>query len=135
MRTALLDTSYLLALEIARDQNRQVAVKHWQHVQPSSVQLVTTSLILTEVAAFLNSRGYHAKAVELGNNLLHGLSVQFVYVDTALLLEGWSYFERHSDKEYSLTDSVSFVLMRNMDITTAFTFDRHFAQAGFIMEP
>lgn len=132
---ALLDTSYLLALELSRDQNHQLAVRHWQRIPSSHTQLVTTSLILTKVVTFLNSRGFHAKAVEIGNNLLQGISVQFVHIDEALLLEGWSYFQRHNDKDYSLADCVSFVLMRNMGVGTAFTFDRHFVQAGFIVEP
>jgi predicted nucleic acid-binding protein len=132
---AFLDTSYLLALELVRDQNHEQAERHWQRVPEASIQLVTTSLILTEVAAFLNSRGFHEKAVEVGNNLLQGISVQFIHIDEALLLEGWSYFQRHNDKDYSLVDCVSFVLMRTMNIATAFTFDRHFVQAGFIVEP
>lgn len=135
MNTVLLDTSYLLALELARDQNHTAAIRHWEHVPSTSTQLVTTSLILIEVVTFLNSRGFHAKAVEIGNNLLHGISVQFVHVDVALLLEGWSYFQKYSDKDYSLTDCVSFVLMRNLGISKAFTFDRHFIQAGFLVEP
>ncbi len=132
---AFLDTSYLLALELARDQNHQPAIEHWQQIASAPARLVTTSLILAEAVTFLNSRGFHAKAVQLGNNLLQGTSMQFVHVDAALLLEGWSFFQKHTDKDYSLADCVSFVLMKNMDITTAFTFDRHFAQAGFLVEP
>jgi predicted nucleic acid-binding protein len=133
--SAFLDTSYLLALELARDQNHLQAVQHWQRVALSNIELITTSFVLAEVIAFLNSRGHHAKAVEVGNNLLKGISVRFVHVDAVLLLESWSYFQRHSDKDYSLADCVSFVLMRNMNINMAFTFDRHFVQAGFLVEP
>lgn len=35
------------------------------------------------------------------------------------------------DKDYSLTDATSFVLMERHRIGIAFTFDRHFAQYGF----
>ncbi len=132
---ALLDTSYLLALELARDQNHMRAVRHWEQVAGSGAQLIITSFIFAEVVTFLNSRGYHSKAVELGNNLLRSTIIQFVHVDAVLLLEGWSYFQQHADKDYSLTDCISFVLMRDSGIKTAFTFDRHFVQAGFLMEP
>ncbi len=135
MAVAFLDTSYLLALEIVDDQNHRVATRHWQGITRSLPQLVTTSFILDETVTFFNSRGYHAKAVEVGNNLLNSPSIQFVHVDAALLFEGWSYFQRHDDKDYSLTDCISFVLMRKLGVTTAFTFDRHFEQAGFLREP
>lgn len=50
-------------------------------------------------------------------------------------MEGWEYFQGHDDKRYSLTDCVSFVVMQNYGIYTAFAFDRDFIQAGFIIEP
>jgi uncharacterized protein len=133
---ALLDTSYLLALAFKRDQHHQAATQHWQRAAASSRQLVTTSFILAEAVTFLNSRGYHAEAVRLGNNLLYGgSSLQFIHVDADLLLAGWRYFQQHSDKAYSLADCISFVAMQELNITIALTFDRHFAQAGFLMEP
>jgi predicted nucleic acid-binding protein len=133
---ALVDTSYLLALAFKRDQHHQAAIQHWQHAATSSRQLVTTSFILAEAVTFLNSRGYHTEAVELGNNLLYGgPAMQFIHVDADLLLEGWSYFQQHNDKDYSLADCISFVVMQRLGLNTAFTFDKHFAQAGFLVEP
>src|SRR5437868_13620178 len=123
MAVVLLDTSYLLALEIANDQNHRSAIQHWHKITKSLPQLVTTSFILDEVATYFNSRGYHAKAVQVGNNLLTSPSVQFIHIDAGLLFEGWSYFQQHDDKDYSLTDCISFVIMRKMGITTALSFD------------
>lgn len=37
----------------------------------------------------------------------------------------------HADKRWSLTHCTSFVLMRELDLGRAFTFDRNFAEAGF----
>jgi predicted nucleic acid-binding protein len=130
----LVDSSYWLALEFGRDQDHPAATQHWQRIAKSPPTLVITSFIFDEVVTFLNSRGRHAKAVELGNNLLRGHSIDFVYVDAPLLMEGWAYFEQHHDKDYSLTDCISFVVMRKQNISTAFTFDRHFEQAGFQKE-
>lgn len=135
MAEVFLDTSYLLALEIENDQNHKIATQHWQRISALLPPLVTTSFILDETVTFFNSRGYHAQAIRVGNNLLNSPSVQFIHVDAALLFEGWSYFQSHDDKDYSLTDCISFVLMRKLGITTAFTFDRHFEQAGFLREP
>ncbi|HST05058.1 MAG TPA: PIN domain-containing protein [Chloroflexia bacterium] len=131
----LLDTSYVLALELANDQSHKSALQHWQKLGKKSPQLVVTSFIFGEVVTFFNSRGYYSKAVEVGNRLLHSVSVEFVHVDEELLLEGWELLQQHQDKDFSLADCVSFVVMRRLGLTHALTFDRHFTQAGFLSEP
>jgi predicted nucleic acid-binding protein len=40
--------------------------------------------------------------------------------------------EKRADKEYSLWDAVSFVLMRERQLAEALTTDRHFEQEGLI---
>lgn len=130
-----LDTSYVLALELANDRYHEAAQQHWKRVKASVPLLVTTSYVLDEIVTFFNRVGHHAKAVSVGNTLLYSPSVQFIHVDEALFYDGWAYFQQHQDKDYSLTDCISFVVMRNLDITVAYTFDRHFVQAGFAVEP
>ncbi|WP_017651609.1 type II toxin-antitoxin system VapC family toxin [Fortiea contorta] len=134
-RKIFLDTSYLLALELANDQNHQVAQTHWHQVITASPAFVTTSYIFDEVVTYFNSRNHHAKAVQVGNLLLLSPSVQFVHVDEVLFYVGWAYFQQHQDKGYSLTDCISFMVMQKHGIETAYTFDQHFVQAGFQKEP
>ena len=40
-------------------------------------------------------------------------------------------FKKYGDKELSFTDCTSFVLMKNLKLRKAFTFDEHFKQIGF----
>ena len=131
----LLDTSYLLALELAQDQNHGAALAHWRSVAQRLPSLVTTSYIFDETVTFFNSRGYHAKAIQVGNTLLYSPSLQLIHVDEALFYAGWQFFERHQDKQYSLTDCISFIVMQQRGIGTAYTFDHHFTQAGFTQVP
>jgi uncharacterized protein len=126
-----LDTGYLIALELAGDQHHRQAVAHWRGFARSLPPLVTTSLVLVEVVAYFNSRGLHAKAVEVGNRLLASRSVNLVHVDEEMLRAGWEYLVQRPDKRYSLTDCTSFVLMNRLGITEALAFDGHFEQAGF----
>ncbi|MDQ1524252.1 MAG: uncharacterized protein QOG00_3563 [Pyrinomonadaceae bacterium] len=135
MNFAFLDTGYLIALELSKDQNHSTALKHWRGMARSLPKLVTTSYVFDEVVTFFNSRGHHAKAIELGNRLLGSSAVQLVHVDEELFHAGWLYFQKHKDKSYSLTDCVSFALMKAMNIETALTFDNHFTQAGFKKSP
>jgi hypothetical protein len=85
MNAVFVDTGYLCALEITNDQHHQVATQHWQRVVAALPRLVTTSYVFDEVVMFFNSRGQHAKAIQVGNNLLQSPSVQFIHVDGVIL--------------------------------------------------
>jgi predicted nucleic acid-binding protein len=45
--------------------------------------------------------------------------------------EAWDFYKARTDKDWSLTDCTSFVVMKSRGIERAFTADRHFEQAGF----
>lgn len=135
MKRLFLDTSYLIALEAADDQYHATASAHWQGLTRALPQLITTTYIFDEIVTFFNARNRHAKAMDLGNLLIESPSVELVHVDDSIFRDAWRYFGRCSDKSYSFTDCVSFVLMKQLRIRTALTFDRHFAQAGFDQEP
>jgi predicted nucleic acid-binding protein len=135
MNAVFLDTGYLLALELSKDQNHRATLTHWRSMRRRLPPLLTTSYVFDEVVTYFNSRGYHAKAVEVGNRLLTSPSVQFVQVDEGLFREGWHYFQQHKDKDYSLTYCISFIVMKRFKMETAFAFDQHFVQAGFQKVP
>jgi predicted nucleic acid-binding protein len=135
MSPVFIDASYLLGLELKDDQNHEAAVAHWRRVAIACPAMVTTSYVFDEVVTFLNTRGHHRKATQVGNALLSSPSLRLVHVDQTLFETAWDYFQQHADKTYSFTDCVSFVVLRNFGIATAFAFDRHFVQAGFTTEP
>jgi predicted nucleic acid-binding protein len=129
-----LDTGYLIALEDADDANHPAAMEHREGFRrmPS---FMTTSYVVDEVVTFFNVRGHHGKAVELGEMLLSSPSVAMIHVSEDLLGRGMALLQARPDKRYSLTDCVSFVVMRERGIAMAFAFDRHFEQEGFVREP
>lgn len=131
MTPRFLDTNYVVALELSDDQHHDDAQQHWTTLLASSPALVTTSYVFDEVVTFLNSKHHHSKAVRVGKSLLTASPIKLIHVDEALFREGWQYFEQHADKTFSLTDCVSFVLMKKLGIVEALTFDKHFVQAGF----
>ncbi|WP_420124798.1 type II toxin-antitoxin system VapC family toxin [Longimicrobium sp.] len=125
-----LDTGFLIALNAADDQYHKRAVDHWRLIGRTR-RLLTTSYVVDEVVTAFNSRGRHQRAVEIGTLLITSSWVQLLHVDEELFRAGWEYLVKHADKRYSLTDCISFVVMNQMGVQDALTFDAHFEQAGF----
>ena len=73
-----------------------------------------------------------ADFVALYHVLCNHPRVEIVPADTHLFKRGVDLFEQRQDKEWSLTDCLSFVVMRDKGITEALTGDKHFEQAGFV---
>jgi uncharacterized protein len=132
---AFLDSAFVIALEFAHDQNHLVARKCWASFAAQGRCVATTFFVLNEVVTHLNSRRSHDRAVRLGEELMKSSQGTFIEVDHELFVAGWDYFVRHADKEYSLTDCISFVVMQQRGLRQALTFDQHFAQAGFECVP
>jgi predicted nucleic acid-binding protein len=53
-------------------------------------------------------------------------------VDARLDAQAWQLLVDRPDKEWSLVDCASFVVMQNAKLTKALTTDPHFEQAGFV---
>ena len=52
--------------------------------------------------------------------------------DDSLWERGRILFAQRPDKQWSLTDCISFVVMQDRGITEALTADHHYEQAGFV---
>ena len=130
-----LDTSYIIALELKNEQFHQNVLENWLLLAQSRPQLTTTTYIFDEVVTFLNSRKLHSKAIDIGDRLLTSPDIELVEIDSRLFKQAWQYFQKHTDKAYSFTDCLSFVVMKNNYITIALTLDNHFLQAGFQVLP
>lgn len=58
-------------------------------------------------------------------------NLEILTVSPTDLGECWTYFQRRDLHKLSAVDATSFVLMSREKIRTAFSFDYHFAMAGF----
>ncbi len=131
MNRVFLDTGYLIALEASDDQHHEEAIQHWRASLPDISSIVTTTYVFDEVVTFFNSRGHHTKAVEIGTRMLESPRVEAIHVTEELFGAGWRRFQDRSDKQYSLTDCISFIVMERRGLEEALAFDQHFEQAGY----
>ncbi len=97
--------------------------------------LLTTNLVVAEAYILIRRTGGHAQAMRLLGALRGSPRLQKVWSDANLEAQAEAILEKHSDQDFSFTDAVSFVVMQEMGIEEAFTFDKHFAVMGFRMIP
>jgi len=97
--------------------------------------LVTSTYVLDELAALILSRHGHARAARAGSHLRSSAEVRVDHPDVAEERRAWSLFLDRPDKTYTLTDCLSFVMMRRLGIDTAIATDDHFRQEGFKVLP
>lgn len=97
-----------------------------------NVALITTEFVLLEVSNALCTSAWREKGVKLIDGLRSLSNLRIVPADTMLLAEGWELYRSRLDKEWSLTDCTSMIVLQKERIDQVFTSDHHFEQAGFI---
>lgn len=100
-------------------------------LKESDGPVVTTTYVLAELSALMLGRLTHAHATRAGSFIRASPDVALVHPDRADESAAWRLFVERPDKLYSLTDCLSFVIMRRLKIVTALALDRHFSQEGF----
>ncbi len=124
----LLDTSGLLCCFDADDHRHQDAIAFYD---AASLRL-THNYVIAEFVALAGARRLPREAsLEFSAVTVADPETELVWVDPALHDEAMALLKSQFDKSYSLCDAVSFVLMRDCNITDALTTDGHFEQAGF----
>ena len=93
--------------------------------------LVTTEWILTELADGLSGISDRQAFIDFHCALRDDPTVKIIPSNNALFAAGIELYAARLDKEWSLTDCISFVVMQREGLTDALTGDRHFEQAGF----
>jgi predicted nucleic acid-binding protein len=128
MTIVFADTFYYLALLNPRDRAHAVAMSTTEGL---TAKLLTTEYILTEVADAMAHPLDRPKFLALVENLRNHSSVTILPSDPSLFAKGLELYRRRPDKDWPLTDCISFEVMNERGITEALTADIHFRQAGF----
>ena len=127
MNRLFADTFYFLALLNKHDEAHERARDHSRNVK----YLVTTEWVLIELADGLASSQQRNLFPEVRRSLLTNARYQVVSLELPLYEEGLRLYEARPDKDWSLTDCISFVVMQDQGLAEALTADHHFEQAGF----
>jgi predicted nucleic acid-binding protein len=111
----------------------QLAVRMMQQWHATGTRLVTTNYVLLELVALMTSplRIPRAQQIKTIEAIQSASWVELIHIDPTLYEEAWHLLTKRPDKEWSLVDCSSMVIMARRGIAEAFTSDHHFEQGGF----
>ena len=117
MMPVFADTSYFIALISPDDRHHKMADEFSQLVD----RLVTTEWVLLELADGISDTINRQLLVPVRDSLVGNPSIQVVPLSMELNDRAISLYVSRPDKEWSLTDCVSFTVMTDCGITDALT--------------
>lgn len=129
MTTVFADSYYYLALANSLDQGHAKALRFGDTFRG---QIITTEWILTEIGDAFSQSPDRAIFLEILATIENDPRTMVVEATHDLFLRGVQLFRDRSDKDWSLTDCISFVVMEEHAVRDSLTADHHFEQAGFV---
>lgn len=125
------DTSYVVALASQRDNLHDQAHKIALTIMKNKTKLLTTRAVVVEIGNALSRMQYRKAAVQLLETIETDRDLEVVELSRDLYMQSLNLFKNRMDKDWGLTDCISFIVMEQKGITEALTADEHFRQAGF----
>jgi predicted nucleic acid-binding protein len=130
-RQVFVDTAAWLALINIDDDFHLFAKQVRKKLQQDNCSLITSDFVLLEVADALTIPRVRSQTINFINRLRNLSGLKIVPLSQSLFDAGWQLYSQRLDKNWGLTDCISFAIMQQEGMTIAFTSDKHFEQAGF----
>lgn len=128
MRSRFADTWFFQALLSEHDTHHGEVIAFLEETDDF---MVTTRWVLAETANAVGGSAYRENAACFLKGAERDPSIIIVGGSDSLYARGLDLYASRPNKAWSLTDCISFVVMKDHGIHEALTGDRHFAQAGF----
>jgi uncharacterized protein len=122
------DTAFWIGLVVKQDQHHEQAQKWSLRI---TGRITTTEAVLLETANALSRPAWRSHAVALIDHLRQREDVEVIGFSSNLWQRGWDLYRQRPDKDWSLTDCLSFVVMQDAGLFSALTTDDDYRQAGF----
>jgi len=125
------DTGAWIALAIVRDSMHERAREAWTSLLEAGARPIVSVPVLLETFTYLQRKVSQDVASRWWDSLATVRFLERVECSTSDLNAAMKFFQRRDLHKLSLVDATSFVIMRKHKVRVAFTFDTHFAAAGF----
>jgi predicted nucleic acid-binding protein len=131
MSEAFLDTSFAIALAAPADLLHAKAIELADRCEDEGWRLVTTHAVLPEIGDAFPKQPLRPIGVGLLEQLALDTRIEVVPLSEDLYRRAFELCHDRPDKNWGLTDCISFIDMSDRGIVDALTADSHFRQAGF----
>ena len=125
-----LDTSFVVAVINENDAFHQMAAGLENDLKQCS------HIWITEAILFEIGNSFSKSNKEQVSKFIHycyqSPRIHVIKPDEELIGQALLLFSQYHDKDWSLTDCLSFVVMKREKISIAYSSDHHFEQAGFL---
>jgi uncharacterized protein len=129
MSEVFVDSVGLLALWNASDQWHDAATRAFAQINDGRTRLLTTAFILLECGNAASRTPFRNDAFRAQEQFEKaGTLIWPAALDWKL---AWQNYQRGGGDAAGIVDQASFVVMRRLGLSKAFTNDRHFRAAGF----
>jgi uncharacterized protein len=131
MNAVFVDTSALYALFVPVDTKHSAASTTLVDLGRERTPLLTTDLVLFESYILVHARMGRVGLLRFRDIVARSPWLECIVTTPEHHAQAWRLIEQRSDKEYSFVDATSFMLMRDLGVERAFTFDADFSREGF----
>ena len=127
------DSGAWIALALSRDPLHVPAREQWELLQGAGAKLHTSVPVVIETFTFLDRNANRDVALTWKEAVHKPGVVKILPCELRDVEQSWAYFRRAGLHKLSAVDATSFAIMKHARIRLAYTFDHHFAVAGFRM--
>jgi uncharacterized protein len=129
--SVFVDSGAWIALALSRDPLHGQAREQWDLLQRTNARLHTSIPVVIETFTFLDRNASRDVALAWKDAVYQTGTARILSCELRDLKQSWDYFRRADLHKLSAVDATSFSIMKRERITLAYTFDYHFAMAGF----
>jgi uncharacterized protein len=128
MTAAFADSFYFIAVLNPADQYHLAAMNLTRML---TRPVITSRWVLIEVGDALSYPAIRSQTFDFLQSIVHQPGITVIDEQEPWYSRGLELYGNRRDKDWSLTDCISFEIMREHEIVDALTGDHHFIQAGF----
>jgi len=126
-----IDTSALIAIMNKKDQYHARAIDIFTATAKGKNSIIITSHVFAETITRIERKVSVKQAILAGKMLLNNNGIKIIIPQEDIIDSAWNIFQKYQDQEFSFVECISFAVMKEMRITKAFAFDKHFKIVGF----
>ena len=129
------DTSAWVALADKGDAYHKKVSSLFPSIMKDHKNLITSNFVIAETYVLIMNELGHKAALKFLEGLRASPRILKIYSNEEIETHAEDLLAKYIDQDFSYTDAVSFVIMKNEKIKKAFSLDKHFLIAGFQNTP